>query len=72
MICWGQGSFGKLGQGSVDNIGDDELLTGIPWINTGHNVSSSTGGINHTCALTDEGSIMCFGQGSFDLVMEIF
>ena len=30
VFCWGDGGFGRLGQGNQDDIGDDELPTAYP------------------------------------------
>ncbi|MCB1388093.1 MAG: hypothetical protein KDK12_02915 [Rhodobacteraceae bacterium] len=59
--CWGENSFGQVGDGSVggirpwpsmvDGIGDVSL-TGI------------AGGGSHTCALSDSGMVYCWGNNS--------
>ena len=63
--CWGSGSNGKLGNdGSsnkdhpvsvVDGDGSSTALTGI--------VQIASGG-DHTCGLTSEGEIKCWGKGT--------
>ena len=61
--CWGDGGFGKLGNGldgdndfPVDVIagqGSNDLLSGIVQISTG---------VHHVCALTSQGNVKCWGR----------
>ena len=62
--CWGRGEFGQLGNGAtayksipVDvhtSYGDNNPLSGITAISAGH---------SHTCALTTNGNVKCWGFG---------
>ena len=69
VLCWGKAANGVLGNdcGSsctdknhavavVDGDGSADPLTGIIQISTGN---------LHTCALTDGGEILCWGEGSY-------
>jgi alpha-tubulin suppressor-like RCC1 family protein/outer membrane protein OmpA-like peptidoglycan-associated protein len=62
--CWGTGSFGRLGYGNIDNIGDDETpdTVGAVNIGPGRTAAAVTGGITHTCALLDNGTVRCWGR----------
>ena len=66
VFCWGQGEHGKLGNNAttdqdhpvgVVSSGDSNapLLTGIVQVSAGD---------GHTCALTSEGEIKCWGFGT--------
>lgn len=62
--CWGSNSFGQLGQGNIDNIGDDELPMDVDAIDFGQKVTSASAGLNHTCVLLEDGTVKCFGDNS--------
>ena len=65
VSCWGSGSYGRLGYGNTNNIGDNEA----PWIpgpvDLGASATHVTAGLYHTCASTTGGAIRCWGGGSF-------
>lgn len=59
--CWGQGEYGSLGQGNVDNIGDDEVPSSISEVNIGEDVSHVSAGFQSTCVTTISGKVRCWG-----------
>lgn len=59
--CWGLGDHGRLGYGSVDSIGDDEVPAGFTVDLPGRAVAISAGRA-HTCALLDDGAALCWGD----------
>ena len=66
VSCWGQGQFGKLGNGSRDNKNYPVSVI------AGSGSSSSLSGIleiaslyNTACALSEEGRVLCWGQGAY-------
>jgi alpha-tubulin suppressor-like RCC1 family protein len=63
--CWGFGAEGRLGLGNTNSIGDNEAITSVAPIKfpTGFKVKQITAGFNHTCALSDEGKVICWGRG---------
>jgi alpha-tubulin suppressor-like RCC1 family protein len=64
--CWGFGGDGRLGTGSVDNIGDDELPTSTPlpvFLGQTHKALSITTGRSHTCVVLDDHTVRCWGFG---------
>ena len=66
--CWGNGGFGKLGQGSSDNIGDnDNEVRDAPAVDLGTNRTATaiSAGWEHTCAILDDGTVKCWGNGIF-------
>jgi alpha-tubulin suppressor-like RCC1 family protein len=64
MNCWGDNSFGQLGYGHMDTIGDDEKPSSVAALSFGQDVVSASAGLNHTCVLLLDGSVKCFGDNS--------
>jgi len=66
--CWGEGSFGRLGQGSVTTLGDGAGEMGDDLdpvdLGTGRTATAISTGHKHTCALLDNGNVKCWGLGS--------
>ncbi|WP_374073635.1 hypothetical protein [Bdellovibrio bacteriovorus] len=64
--CWGQNTYGQLGQGHTNNLGDGagEMGDSLPAINlgTGRTVLQISAGDFHTCALLDNSSVKCWGR----------
>ncbi len=63
--CWGFNSFGTLGQGDTETIGDDELPSSIPTIELGDTVEQIDGWGNIGCARLSAGDLRCWGRGFF-------
>ena len=57
--CWGANHFGQLGTGSRS----EQPLRPTP-VAQGYVFQSLTAGGNHTCGLTTEGRIVCWGQNN--------
>ncbi len=68
MRCWGWGSLGQLGTGSITNLGDGpnemSLIGPIPFAPSLGRVTSVNAGYSHSCALMETGKVVCFGHGS--------
>jgi len=69
VTCWGYNSLGQLGYGNTNAIGDDETPAANP-VNGGvvdlpgdHTAVAITAGSSHTCAVLDDGSVTCWGNG---------
>ncbi len=66
--CWGAGGAGALGNESNTNRGDgpNEMGDNLVAVNlgTGRTATAITAGSDHTCALLDNGSVKCWGQGN--------
>jgi alpha-tubulin suppressor-like RCC1 family protein len=64
--CWGHGLNGRLGYGDTANIGDNELpdTAGPVAVGPGRTVRSVAAGDQHTCALLDDGTVRCWGNGA--------
>lgn len=66
LRCWGHGGSGALGLGDTSTIGDDEAVASVPPIDlgTGRTAVSVAVGLRHTCALLDDASVRCWGDGA--------
>ena len=58
--CWGRSHVGQLGLSTATNLGDNEEPTGSRVDVGAEVVQVSVGGL-HTCALTSEGAVKCWG-----------
>jgi cysteine-rich repeat protein len=67
VVCWGAAEAGQIGRGSTTRIGDDES----PNFSVGGSVAVALdattvaieAGHAHTCALSDEAQLRCWGHG---------
>ncbi len=59
--CWGFGANGRLGYGSTANV---NLPAAAPPVNLGRAAVAITAGTSHSCAILDDGSVRCWGNGS--------
>ncbi|QDK41566.1 hypothetical protein DOM21_08890 [Bacteriovorax stolpii] len=63
--CWGRGAEGQLGRGNTDNVGDDENPGAVDIVKfdtaNSNKAMQVTAGANHTCALTINGNVRCWG-----------
>lgn len=63
--CWGDNTYGQLGQGNTDMLGDDEGIDSISPIDlNGERALQIIAGNNHTCVLTETNKVKCFGQNN--------
>ena len=67
--CWGANDAGQLGQGDTEfrgdgagEMGDNLAPVGL---GVGRTATAITAGGVHTCALLDDGSVKCWGDGAF-------
>jgi alpha-tubulin suppressor-like RCC1 family protein len=65
LRCWGNGFDGQLGYGSTFNVGDDELPDSAGDVPLGTAASGVATGYFHTCAITANASIRCWGMNSW-------
>jgi alpha-tubulin suppressor-like RCC1 family protein len=63
VLCWGLNTYGQLGYGHTNNIGDDELpsTAGYVQLPGGITVMQVVAANRHTCALAQNGSVACWG-----------
>ena len=59
-FCWGEGANGRLGNGSTINRGNPTLVTS----DDGLRFTSISAGSEHTCAVTDDQELYCWGSGA--------
>jgi len=62
LRCWGAGSFGQLGLGSLQPIGDDEVPAQVDPVSLGGDPFDIATGGAHGCALTVGGGLRCWGR----------
>ena len=61
MKCWGYNEYGQLGNGASGSSGGP---TPVDVQTLGSGVAAMTTGYNHTCALTNQGAVKCWGSGT--------
>ncbi|MBK9265096.1 MAG: DUF4215 domain-containing protein [Polyangiaceae bacterium] len=65
--CWGYNDYGTLGLGDTWLRGDapGEMGNALPAVDLGTGVTavSLAGGYDHTCAVTSDGRVKCWGNG---------
>jgi alpha-tubulin suppressor-like RCC1 family protein len=62
--CWGRGDSGQLGYGNNQSLGDDEPINNLANVSLTGTVRKLVAGDSHTCALTDAGTLRCWGDDS--------
>ncbi|MAS53174.1 MAG: hypothetical protein CMJ44_00855 [Pimelobacter sp.] len=65
LRCWGIHSFGKLGYGIFEPIGDDETPADVGDVPLDTDVAEVATGTNHTCVLLVTAAVRCWGQGVY-------
>lgn len=63
--CFGRNTNGQLGTGDTQPVGDNEHPGDVPAIDFGTPVVEVGVGFDHTCALTQDGSVRCWGDNEF-------
>jgi len=63
--CWGDNTYGQLGLGHSNNIGDDEVATSVSALDLGERAIQVTAGAGHTCILTESYKVKCFGRNDY-------
>ncbi|MCY4643394.1 MAG: hypothetical protein OXB88_02150 [Bacteriovoracales bacterium] len=58
-ICWGDNSYGQLGRGH-----EKKVSGGAAFVLTEKNPVEICVGYEHSCLLTEDDSVQCFGQGA--------
>jgi len=61
--CWGRNDFGQLGYGNTNNLGDNEPINNLSNVSLTGAVRKLVAGVTHTCALTFNGTLRCWGHG---------
>ena len=65
LVCWGNNEFGQLGVGNATTA-DESWRYSPNTVNLGttRNVVDFAVGVAHTCAILDNGSLMCWGKNA--------
>ena len=65
--CWGYNSYGSLGLGHTNTIGDSSLETpsDLSFVNVGGKVIKIVAGGYHTCALLEDKTLRCWGLNDY-------
>lgn len=61
--CWGWGRNGRLGYGSTNDIGDDEIPARAGDVPLGSASKDVCAGDSHSCAVLENGAVRCWGEG---------
>jgi cysteine-rich repeat protein len=64
LRCWGYNGHGQLGQGNLDNVGDDEFPFSVSPVPINVDVLEVVAGGSHTCARVGAGNVRCWGRAS--------
>ena len=68
LRCWGIGTIGALGYGTVEDIGDDETPESVGAVPVGAPVRTVVVGGGFSCAVLEDGALKCWGfNGSGEL-----
>ena len=66
--CWGDNSYGQLGQGNLlaigDGVGVSVSASAAIAIGSGRTARAIAAGDSHTCVVLDNGSVKCWGAGA--------
>lgn len=62
--CFGWGNAGRTGQGSEDDVGDDETPASRSAVSLGIKATAVAAGSSHACAILVGGEIRCWGAGN--------
>ena len=64
--CWGQGDSGQLGYGNTKSVGPPSTpgSVGPVDLGPGRTAVAISAGADHTCAVLDNGRVLCWGSGA--------
>lgn len=63
--CWGLNTYGCLGNGSNTSQNSPVQVKGVGNIGFLTNISKVAAGESHTCAISNDGYVYCWGYGAF-------
>ena len=62
VSCWGEGDYGRLGNGGTSDKTTPTLTSSL---GTGRTAVALSSGEYHTCAILDNGAVSCWGKGGY-------
>ncbi|MGB2373649.1 MAG: RCC1 domain-containing protein, partial [Poseidonia sp.] len=62
VSCWGDGTYGQLGNGGTSDKTTPTLTSSL---GTGRTAVALSSGGHHTCAILDNGDVSCWGRGTY-------
>ena len=62
VSCWGDGAYGRLGNGATSDKLTPTLTSSL---GTGRTAVALSSGYSHTCAILDNGAVSCWGDGVY-------
>ena len=68
--CWGYNTYGELGKGNTDNIGDEsgEMGDNLDLVDLGDfNVTQISSGADHICAINNNYEVKCWGRNDYGM-----
>lgn len=68
VVCWGLGSFGRLGYGNSSAVGVKETPAEVGPVSLGGQAIAIAAGASHTCALLADRSLRCWGRGLYGVL----
>ncbi|MBK7829471.1 DUF4215 domain-containing protein [Nannocystis sp.] len=63
--CWGNSTYGQLGLGDINQIGDNEAPSTVGTIDIGVNVTQISAAWNQACARGTDYSVRCWGRNEY-------
>jgi cysteine-rich repeat protein len=63
--CWGNSTYGQLGQGNTIQIGDTEVPSTVSPIDVGGPVTQIAANWFHSCVRLDTGGLRCWGRSNY-------
>jgi alpha-tubulin suppressor-like RCC1 family protein len=60
VMCWGDNTFGQIGDGTLDGHRAPWLVFGLT------NATAIAAGDHHTCSIISDGKVVCWGRGDFN------
>jgi cysteine-rich repeat protein len=64
LRCWGRNNHGQAGYANTVVYGDTETPASVGVVNVGVPIAKISSGTGHTCALTVQGNVRCWGRNS--------